>query len=595
MNVLLAEANVPYDIVLSMEEINDDMPVTDVCVVVGANDIVNPIALTDPNCPIAGMPIIECFKSKLTIVNKRSMASGYAGIDNPLFYYENTRMFFGDAKKAFDELLEEVRKFKKSDSDLKKEADEKSPLMQEEKVKAEDLPPVAKIIGVPKEVASLERMVSLSPAAALQLRKKGYGIVVESHAGDLSSFPDHLYEKAFCQVVSSAKEVYELASIILKVQPPVKEHPVTKRPETELLRSGQTLISFFYPARNPEMVSELHKKGVSVVAMDMVPRTSKAQKLDALSSLSNLAGYRAVIEASHLFGRLFTGQITAAGKMPPAVVFIIGAGVAGLAAIGTAKSLGAVVKAFDIRKSVKEQIESMGGEFLPVPIDEDAEDASGYAKGPSPAFIKAEMELFARTCPQVDVIITTAAIPGKKAPIFITKDMVDSMRPGSIIVDLAAATGGNCELTQSGKTIVYNNVFIVGDTDLVARMAAQASSLYSQNIRELLAMMGANGEAKNYLVDIKDESIRQMTVCRDGELLYPPPAIAVSAGGAAKKKPAPPQAKKEEKKEGGYDMSTVVVLVSLGLLLSLMIFFVPYGFITHFMDFVLAIIVGLVL
>lgn len=593
MNVLLAEANVPYDIVLSMEEINDDMPTTDVCIVVGANDIVNPIAQTDPTCPIAGMPIIECYKSKITVVNKRSMASGYAGIDNPLFYYENTRMFFGDAKKAFDELLEELRKHKVTAVQGEKKSDEKTPLLQEEeKITAEDLPPVMKIIGVPKEVAPLERMVALTPAVALQLRKKGYGIVVESGAGNAASFPDSSYEKCFCKIVTSAKDVYSLAHIILKVQPPVKMHPTAGVSETDLLRSGQTLISFFYPGRNPEMLAELHKKSVTVVSMDMVPRTSKAQKLDALSSLSNLAGYRGVIEASHLFGRLFTGQITAAGKMPPATVFIIGCGVAGLAAIGTAKSLGAIVKAFDIRKSVKEQIESMGGEFLPVPIEEDNEDASGYAKGPSAAFLKAEMELFAKNVPLSDVIITTAAIPGKRAPIFITKEMVDNMRPGSVIVDLAAGTGGNCELTQVGKTIVYNNVYIVGDTDLVSRMASQASSLYSQNIRELLAMMGAQGEAKNFDVDIKDESIRQMTCCREGELLYPPPAIAVSAAGPAKKKPAPPTAHQEVKKDEGYTWTTAAVLVSLGLLLSLMIFFVPYGFITHFMDFVLAIIVG---
>ncbi|KAH3732514.1 pyridine nucleotide transhydrogenase [Pelomyxa schiedti] len=583
MNVLLAEANVPYNIVLSMEEINDDMPKTDVCVVVGANDIVNPIALTDPTCPIAGMPIIECFKSKLTLVNKRSMASGYAGIDNPLFYYENTRMFFGDAKKAFDSLLEELRKHKVEAEKPKKGSDENTPLMagQEEKIDLSQLPASVRILGVPKEVTPLERMVALTPQTALQLRKKGFGIVIESGAGAAAAFPDELFISHGCRIVDSASAVYEIADVLLKVQPPTPD-------EMGMLRHGQTLISFFYPGRNADNLKAMHAKGVTVVAMDMVPRTSKAQKLDALSSLSNLAGYRAVIEASHSFGRLFTGQITAAGKMPPAVVFVIGAGVAGLAAIGTAKSLGAVVKAFDIRKSVKEQIESMGGEFLPVDIDEDAEGAGGYAKGPSPAFIKAEMELFARTCPGVDVIITTAAIPGKKAPIMITKPMVESMRPGSVIVDLAAGTGGNCELTVPGKTIVYNNVVIIGDTDLVSRMAAQASSLYSQNLRELLAMMG--GDAAKFNVDIRDDSIRQMTACKDGEMLFPPPPVQVSAAGP--KKPAPPVTKHEEKVEEGYTWVTAAVLASLGLLLSLMIFFVPYGFITHFMDFVLAIIVG---
>lgn len=592
MNVLLAEANVPYDIVLSMDEINPELPETDVCIVVGANDIVNPIALTDPTCPIAGMPIIECFKSKLTIINKRSMASGYSGIDNPLFYYENSRMYFGDAKKAFDNLLEELRKYKVEAAAAKTAAaGEKTPLMAKEKVavKEEDLPPVSKIIGVPKEVAPLERMVALSPSTALQLRKKGYGIIVESGAGANSSFTDEMYTLAGCNVVSEAKEVYKLAHIIVKVQPPVAKHPKYDVPEASMLTKGKTLISFFYPARNPAMLEDLRERGVNVMAMDMVPRTSKAQKLDALSSLSNLAGYRAVIEASHLFGRLFTGQITAAGKMPPANVFIIGAGVAGLAAIGTAKSLGAVVKAFDTRKSVKEQIESMGGEFVPVPIEEDTEDASGYAKGPSPAYIKAEMELFARTVVDMDVVITTAAIPNRKAPVLITADMVKTMKPGSVIVDLAASTGGNCEVTEPGKTVVVNNVFIVGDTDLVARMAAQGSQLFAQNIRELIYMLG--GDAKNFEIEMKEEAIRQMTLCKDGELLYPPPKISVSAAPVKKVAPPKPVVSAEKKEETGHKTQTIA-LGTIAAVLLFMIFFVPYGFITHFMDFVLAVIVG---
>eukprot|EP01105_Mastigella_eilhardi_P007238 TRINITY_DN18742_c0_g1_i1.p1 TRINITY_DN18742_c0_g1~~TRINITY_DN18742_c0_g1_i1.p1 ORF type:complete len:1030 (-),score=298.77 TRINITY_DN18742_c0_g1_i1:104-3193(-) len=591
MNVLLAEANVPYDLVLSMDEINPDLPTTDVCIVVGANDIVNPIAQTDPTCPIAGMPIIECYKSKLTIINKRSMASGYSGIDNPLFYYDNSRMYFGDAKKAFDNLLEELRKYKVEASAKAASASEKTPLMAKEKevVKEEDLPPVLKIIGVPKEVAALERMVALTPSTALQLRKKGYGIIVESGAGANSSFTDSMYTEVGCNVVSEAKEVYKLAHIIVKVQPPVAKHPKYDIPEASMLTKGKTLISFFYPSRNPAMLEELRERGVNVLAMDMVPRTSKAQKLDALSSLSNLAGYRAVIEASHLFGRLFTGQITAAGKMPPASVFIIGAGVAGLAAIGTAKSLGAIVKAFDTRKSVKEQIESMGGEFVPVPIEEDTEDASGYAKGPSPAYIKAEMELFARTVVDMDVVITTAAIPNRKAPVLITADMVKTMKPGSVIVDLAASTGGNCECTEPGKTIVVNNVFIVGDTDLVARMAAQGSQLFAQNIRELIYMLG--GDAKNFQIEFKEEAIRQMTLCKEGELLYPPPKIAVSAAKPSAK-PAPKLPVAEKKKEETSRKGQTIALATIAVVLLFMIFCVPYGFITHFMDFVLAVIVG---
>jgi len=327
--------------------------------------------------------------------------------------------------------------------------------------------------------------------------------------------------------------------------------------------------------------------------MDLVPRITRAQKLDALSSLSNLAGYRAVIEASHAFGRVFTGQITAAGKLPPATAFIIGAGVAGLAAIGTAKNLGAIVKAFDTRKSVKEQIESMGGEFVPCPIDEDAEDANGYAKPISAAYVKAELELFARTCPVVDIIVTTAAIPGRKAPILITEDMVASMKPGSVIVDLAAGTGGNCEVTRVGETYVYKGVTIVGNTDLVARMAPQASQLYSQNIVNLLDMLVTKEKVFN--VNTDDEVIRQMCICKAGTVLFPPPKLAVSAAPASKKPMAPPAAKStmpSEKKDTGYSRSSYMYIISVMVILVAMIWFVPKSFITHFMDFVLAVIVG---
>ena len=594
MNVLLAEASVPYDIVLSMDEINPDLPDTDVCIVVGANDIVNPIALTDPTCPIYGMPIIETFKSKVVIVNKRSMNSGYAGIDNPLFYYENTRMLFGDARKAFEELLAELqtRKAAMKVDTSKADAAKAGAAKVEKPLTQEDLPPVFCVLGVVKEVTPLERMVSISPSAALDLRKKGFGIIVESGAGDRSSMPDSEYEKVLCQVVPDVHEVYKTANVIIKVQDPVENYPGIDAPEISLLHSGQTLISFLHPARNPELVKELNNNKITALAMDLVPRITRAQKLDALSSLSNLAGYRSVVEAANAFGRVFTGQITAAGKLPPATVFVIGAGVAGLAAIGTAKGLGAIVKAFDTRKSVKEQIESMGGEFLPVEIDEDAEDASGYAKQISAAFIKAELELFARTCPVVDIIITTAAIPGKKAPVLITEEMVSSMKPGSVIVDLAAATGGNCACTETGKTVKYKGVTIIGDTDLIARMGPQASQLYSKNIINLLDML-VDKKAKTFNVNVEDEVIRQMCVCKDGVVLYPPPKLAVSAAKPnAPKKAAPVTVEAPKKTNGGYTTGNYILFVVLILLLIGMIFAVPNNFISHFMDFVLAIVVG---
>jgi len=590
MNVLLAEANVPYDIVLGMDELADQMEDMDLSIVVGANDTVNPLALTDPTCAIAGMPIIETFKSKMVIINKRSMASGYAGVENPLFFYDNSRMYFGDARKAFEDVLGELNKRK---SEIKVESTSAGQgavkKAQVDEIKPEDLPAPFCILGVPKEAQEEERMVALSPHACMLLRKKGFAIIMEAGAGALSAMPDSAYEKVCVQIVSDVHEVYKNANVILKVQPPVQEHPELKVSEADLLRTGQNLISFIYPSRNPQLVDKLNDNKVNVIAMDLVPRITRSQKLDALSSLSNLAGYRAVIEAAHAYGRVFTGQITAAGKLPPTTVFVIGAGVAGLAAIGTAKNLGAIVKAFDTRASVADQIKSMGGEFLAVDIKEDAEDASGYAKQISDAFIKAELELFARTCPTVDIIITTAAIPGKKAPVLITEEMVSTMKPGSVIVDLAAATGGNCEVTRKGESYVYKNVTIIGNTDLIPRMAPQGSQLYSQNLINLLDML-VDKKEKKFRINLEDEVIRAMTVCYNGEKL-PPHRIAVSSAPQGKKDTAPVTAPKE-KKEEGYSTRDFALLIALMAFLAFMIWAVPYDFITQFMKFVLAVIVG---
>jgi len=591
MNVLLAEANVPYDIVLGMDELADQMEEMDLAIVVGANDTVNPIALTDPHCAIAGMPIIETFKAKTVIINKRSMASGYAGVENPLFFYDNSRMYFGDARKAFEDVLGELNKRK---SEIKVEATTAGATAakkaQVDELKPEDLPAPFCMLGVPKEAQEEERMVALSPHACMILRKKGFGIIMEAGAGALSAMPDSAYEKVCVQIVSDVNEVYKNANVILKVQPPVQEHPELKVSEADLLRAGQTLISFIYPSRNPQLVDKLNENKVNVIAMDLVPRITRAQKLDALSSLSNLAGYRAVIEAAHAYGRVFTGQITAAGKLPPTTVFVIGAGVAGLAAIGTAKNLGAIVKAFDTRASVADQIKSMGGEFLAVDIKEDAEDASGYAKQISQAFIDAEMDLFARTCPTVDIIITTAAIPGKKAPVLITEEMVRSMKPGSVIVDLAAATGGNCEVTKKGESYVFNNVTIIGNTDLIPRMAPQGSQLYSQNLINLLDML-VDKKEKKFRIDVQgEEVIRTMTVCLNGEKLEPH-RMATSSAPQGKKDTAPVTAPKE-KKEEGYSTRDFALLIGLMAFLAFMIWTVPSTFINQFMKFVLAVIVG---
>lgn len=587
MNVLLAEAHVPYSIVLEMDEVNPTMDDVDVAIVVGANDIVNPSAMSDPHSPIAGMPIIESFRAKNVIVNKRSMASGYSGIDNPLFYYDNTKMYFGDAKSAFEQLLGEIRTqaaslIKEREQVALDEPGEKTSLVQEEALPA-DLPPVQLVLGVLKETTPLERMVALIPSTVLALRKRGYGVVVETGAGVESSFPDELYRKCGATIAPSAQQVMKSAKVILKVKPPTPE-------EMELFTAEHTLISYFYPRQNAENIETMRKRGVTVLAMDMVPRTSKAQKLDALSSMSNLAGYRAVIEAAHRMGRVFTGQITAAGKMPPCTVYVIGAGVAGLAAIGTAKSLGAVVKAFDIRKSVKDQIESMGGEFTPCPTDEDLEDESGYARPPSASYIEAEMRLFREVIPTVDVVISTASIPGKRV-IMVTKDMVESMKPGSCIVDLGASSGGNCELCEPGKTICHKGVWIIGNTDLVSRMSTQASSLYSQNIFNLIDMLGK--KASDFSIKKEDETIRQFVVCEKGELLFPPPKMAVAVAKKKKAAVAKPaaDAKPKDADDGWGEHIVRNLAITMAFLFST-IFLVPFSFCAHLLDFVLAIVVG---
>jgi NAD(P) transhydrogenase subunit alpha len=341
--------------------------------------------------------------------------------------------------------------------------------------------PTGLSVGIAKEIFAGEQRVAATPDTVKKLQKLGFEVLIESQAGAAASFSDQAYESVGCQILSDARSLWQTADIVLKVRAP-QWHPELDCHEADLLRPDGTLISFIWPAQNPELMEKLAHQGGTVLAMDSVPRITRAQKLDALSSMANIAGYRAVVEAANQFGRCFTGQITAAGKTPPAKVLIIGAGVAGLAAIGTARGLGAVVKAFDTRPAVKEQVQSMGAEFLELHFQEDGTGDGGYAKVMSQAFIAAEMALFAQQAREVDIIITTALIPGKKAPLLITRDMVESMKPGSVIVDMAAEQGGNCEVTQPGKIITHHGVTIIGLTDLPSRMAAQASQLYGNNL-----------------------------------------------------------------------------------------------------------------
>ncbi|MDJ0834207.1 MAG: Re/Si-specific NAD(P)(+) transhydrogenase subunit alpha [Gammaproteobacteria bacterium] len=382
-------------------------------------------------------------------------------------------------------------------------------------------------IVVPKELHSGEKRVATTPDITEKLTQKGYTVYVESHAGMAASFSDNAYRDAGAHIINDAKELYSLADIVLKVRCP-QDYPELGINELELIPQGALLISFLWPAQNQELLQQLSQRGINAMSMDSVPRISRAQKLDALSSMANIAGYRAVVEASNHFGRFFTGQITAAGKVPPAKVMVIGAGVAGLAAIGTAKSLGAIVRAFDTRPEVKDQIQSMDAEFLELDFEEDGSGEGGYAKQMSQAFIDAEMALFAEQAREVDIIITTALIPGKPAPKLITEDMVKSMRQGSVIVDLAAEQGGNCELTEPHRVVEKHGVTIIGYTDLPSRLPAQASQLYGSNLMNLLdeAIKDVSAEL---VLDFDDEVIRGATVVKDGEITWPPPATEVAA------------------------------------------------------------------
>ena len=443
-------------------------------------------------------------------------------------------------------------------------------------------------IGIPKEVHAGEKRVATTPDVAKQLIKLGFEVVIEAGAGSAAHYSDASYVEAGVTVVKNAQEVWTDSDIILKVREP-ELNPDQQKEEIDLLHENQILITFLWPAQNPEMLKKLAEKKVTALAMDMIPRISRAQKLDALSSMANIAGYRAVVEAAQHFGRFFTGQITAAGKVPPAKVMVIGAGVAGLAAIGAAKSMGAIVRAFDTRPEVKEQIESMDAEFLELDFEEEGSGTGGYAKVMSKEFIEAEMALFAEQAKEVDIIITTALIPGKPAPELILEDMVMSMKDGSVIVDLAAERGGNCKLSEAGKVVKVHGVSIIGYTDLPSRMAAQSSQLYGTNLRHLLTDMCPNKDG-NVVVDFDDEVVRGATVVKNGEITFPPPAPKLSAAPAKPAEPAPPPVEPKEDKPSWVGPALTFGIGALGLVGLGAV--APASFMAHFTVFVLACFVG---
>jgi NAD(P) transhydrogenase subunit alpha len=450
-------------------------------------------------------------------------------------------------------------------------------------------------IGAPKEVFEGEARVAMTPDSAKLLQKLGHSCVVEAGAGALAGFSDKSYADAGVEVVKNAAALYKAVDIVVKVRGP-------EPTETKLLTEGQTLISFFWPAQNADLLEQMKTQGTTAIAMDMVPRISRAQKMDALSSMANIAGYRAVIEAGNNFGRFFTGQVTAAGKVPPAKVLVVGAGVAGLAAIGTATSLGAITYAFDVRPEVAEQIESMGAEFVYLEFDAselpDGAATGGYAAPSTPEFQAKQLAKFRELAPEIDIVITTALIPGRPAPKLWTKDMVEMMKPGSVIVDLAAERGGNCDLTVPDQKIVTENgVTIVGYTDFPSRMAAQSSTLYSNNIRHMIADLTP---AKDGVINhnMEDDVIRGATVAHQGAITFPPPPPKVAAIAVQKPKEKVKELTPEErraKEVAAFKAQTrtqVGLLAGFGALLLLAGLFTPASFMSHFIVFVLACYVG---
>ncbi len=447
-------------------------------------------------------------------------------------------------------------------------------------------------IGVLKEIHEGEKRVASTPEVVEKLIKLGFEVVVESEAGAGANFSDKDYEQAGAKIGKDAEATWSASDLAIKVRPP-EQNPRLDKHEIDLMAKDSQLISFLWPAQNEKALKQLAKRKATALSMDSIPRISRAQKLDALSSMANIAGYRSVIEASNQFGRFFSGQITAAGKVNPAKVMVIGAGVAGLAAIGTAKSLGAIVRAFDTRPEVKDQILSMDAEFLELDFEEDGSGEGGYAKVMSKEFIEAEMALFAEQAKEVDIIITTALIPGKPAPKLITSEMVESMRDGSVIVDLAAEQGGNCELTVPGEVVIKHGVNIVGYTDFPSRLAAQSSQLYATNIYNLIDEMCPEKDGE-IVIDMENVVVRGATVVHSGEITWPPPPIPVSAEikPAASVEPAPAKEVKPPSMLAKVAQSAVLPMLIGGLALFGLGLVAPPSFMAHFTVFVLSCFIG---
>jgi len=443
-------------------------------------------------------------------------------------------------------------------------------------------------IGVPREIFPGEKRVATVPDVVTKLVKLGFDVVIETGAGELADLSDDAYKEAGAAIAPSAAELWSGSDLVFKVRAPTPD-------EVALMHEGQTLIGFLWPAQNPDLMQQLAAKKITALSIDALPRTlSRAQKMDALTSMAGVSGYRAVVESANAFGRFFNGQITAAGKVPPAKVFIAGAGVAGLAAIGAAASLGAIVRANDTRAEVADQVVSLGGEFVKVDYEEEGSGGGGYAKVMSEGFQAAQREMYAQQAREVDIIITTALIPGKPAPKLITAEMVRSMKPGSVIVDMAAEQGGNCELTEPGKAVVKHGVTIVGYTDLASRMARQSSTLYGTNLFRLTEELCKTKDGV-INVNMQDDAIRGLTVIKDGEITWPAPPLVVAPKPAPKPAAAPAAKKGHGHGEPSGPMPAgklLIVAAVTAVLFALVGAYAPAAFLSHFTVFVLACFVG---
>lgn len=550
MNVLLAEANVPYDIVVERPHLVQDMEKTDVTLVIGANDIVNPLALEDCESAIKGMPVLEVWRAKRCVVMKRSLATGYAGVDNPLFYKDNCRMLLGSANKTIAELLTKIRASAKTEGNVV--ATEKTSLLKD----VQQVMPVQKVyptpvktVGVITEASDVETRVAISPLTVPLFRDMAFQVLVQKGAGKAAHYPDSLYEAEGANMAATRKDVFAKSDVIVKIADWTVQ-------DLEFARPGQIVVGYFWPsqAQKKELMDALCAKKVTAVAMDCVPRITVAQKCDTLSSMANMAGYKAVVDAFFRLPRFSKPLITSAGSVPPAKVFVIGAGVAGLSAIGTARGLGAMVRAHDTRAAVKEQVESMGAEMVEVKYEEAGEGAGGYAKQMSDGYQQAQKELYKKICAESDVVVTTANIPGIKAPILVTAEMIRSMRPGSIIIDLAAPNGGNTELTKSGEvyTEPQSGVVLVGISNMAATMPAQASDLYASNLKHYFNHFGGATKLDNIMAKPSEDTlgvIEPTVITRDGNFLWTKPAPPPPAPAPKQTQTAAPVAKKEEAQE----------------------------------------------